>query len=70
MEITLTPLVHHFEALHLLRPDITLTLVLPEIVVEHRRHQLLHSRTPQRLRRALRPEPGILITSVRAHSFA
>ncbi|MEV4660144.1 APC family permease [Micromonospora sp. NPDC049301] len=61
------PLAHYFATLHTLRPDISLTVVLPEIVIRHRWHELLHSRTPQRLRRALRHLPGIVITSVPIH---
>ncbi|MEU5941853.1 APC family permease [Micromonospora sp. NPDC047548] len=61
------PLAHYLDALHTLRPDIVLTVVLPEIVVRHRWHELLHSRTRQRLRRALRHLPGIVITSVPIH---
>lgn len=38
------PLVNYIEALHGQRPDLTLTVVLPEIVVRHRRHRLLHNR--------------------------
>jgi amino acid transporter len=61
------PLVHYIEALHHLNPDLTLTVLLPEIVTGHRRHQLLHSRTATRLRRALRQLPKIVITTVPFH---
>ncbi|WP_406447782.1 APC family permease [Streptomyces sp. NBC_00876] len=61
------PLVHYIEALHRQHPDLTLTVILPEIVTRHRRHQLLHSRTATRLRRALRPLPKIVITTVPFH---
>ncbi|MFD9722081.1 APC family permease [Streptomyces sp. NPDC059076] len=64
---TVAPLVHYIEALHHQHPDLTLTVILPEIVARHRRHQLLHSRTAARLRRALRPLPKIVITSVPFH---
>ena len=61
------PLAHYLEALHALRPDVALTVVLPETVVRHRWHRLLHSRTPQRLRRALQALPGVVVTSVPIH---
>ncbi|MEV8454105.1 APC family permease [Streptomyces sp. NPDC052095] len=61
------PLVHYIETLHRLNPGLTLTVILPEIVTRHRRHQLLHSRTAARLRRALRHLPKIVITTVPFH---
>jgi amino acid transporter len=60
-------LTRYIEALHLLRPDVTLTVILPEIVVRHWWQRPLHSRTPNRLRRALRAHPGIVVTSVPFH---
>ncbi|MFF2847072.1 APC family permease [Streptomyces sp. NPDC058001] len=64
---TVAPLVHYIEALHRQHPDLTLTVILPELVTRHRRHQLLHSRTATRLRRSLRPVPKIVITTVPFH---
>ncbi|MFD7592039.1 APC family permease [Kitasatospora sp. NPDC059812] len=61
------PLVNYIESLHDQRPDLTLTVVLPEIVVRHRRHRLLHNRLAPRLRRALRPLPKIVVTTVPFH---
>jgi len=61
------PLVHYIEALHAQRPDLTLTVILPEIVATRWRHRLLHSRIAPRLRRALRPLPKIVITTVPFH---
>ncbi|WP_258563022.1 APC family permease, partial [Streptomyces phytophilus] len=61
------PLVHYIETLHRLNPDLTLTVILPEVVTRHRRHQLLHSRMASRLRRALRHLPKIVITTVPFH---
>jgi amino acid transporter len=60
-------LTRYIEALHLLRPDVTLTVILPEIVVRHWWQVPLHGRTPSRLRRALRSHPGIVVTSVPFH---
>jgi hypothetical protein len=61
------PLVNYIAALHHQRSDLTLTVILPEIVVCHWSHRLLHNQTAPRLRRALRPLPKIVITSVPFH---
>ncbi|HJD80253.1 MAG TPA: APC family permease [Kitasatospora aureofaciens] len=61
------PLVNYIESLHHQRPDLTLTVILPEIVVRHRRHRLLHNRLAARLRRALRPLPKVVVTTVPFH---
>ncbi|HEX4101959.1 MAG TPA: APC family permease [Pseudonocardiaceae bacterium] len=61
------PLIHYLEALHDQRPDVTLTVVLHEFVARHRWQQLLHSPVAPRLRRALRPLPDIVITTVPFH---
>ena len=63
----IAPLAHYVEALHTLRQDLTLTAILPELVVGHWWHRLLHTRTGKRLRRALRNLPGIVITSIPIH---
>jgi amino acid transporter len=63
----IAPLAHYVEALHTLRQDLTLTAILPELVVGHWWHRLLHTRTGNRLRRALRNLPGIVITSIPIH---
>ncbi|MBV7668427.1 APC family permease [Streptomyces halstedii] len=64
---TVVPLVHYVEALHRQHPELTLTVILPEVVTRHRRHQFLHSRTAARLRRALRPLPKVVVTTVPFH---
>ena len=61
------PLVNDIESLHRLRPDLTLTVILPEIVVRHWWQRILHNRTAPRLRRALRPLPKIVVTTVPFH---
>ncbi|MEV4758988.1 APC family permease [Micromonospora sp. NPDC049559] len=61
------PLAHYLQALHTLRPDLALTVIVPELVLRRRWHRLLHHRTAPRLRRALREVPGIVITSVPLH---
>jgi amino acid transporter len=61
------PLVNEVESLHRQRPDLTLTVILPEIVVRHWWQRSLHNRTAPRLRRALRPLPKIVVTTVPFH---
>jgi amino acid transporter len=60
-------LAHYLQALHALRPDVTLTVVLPEFVVRHWWHRPLHHHDAQRLRRAVRHRSGIVVTSVPVH---
>jgi amino acid transporter len=61
------PLVNYIAALHYQRDDLTLTVVVPEIVVSNWLHRLLHNQTAPRLRHGLRPLPKIVITSVPFH---
>ncbi len=61
------PLVNYIESLHRLRPDLTLTVILPELVVRRWWHRALHNRTAPRLRRALRPLPKIVVTTIPFH---
>jgi hypothetical protein len=61
------PLVHYIEALRRRRTDLTLTVILPEVVVRHRWQRPLHGRTAARLRRALRPLHEVVVTTVPIH---
>ncbi|MDX3854315.1 APC family permease [Streptomyces sp. AK02-01A] len=61
------PLISYIESLHHQRPDLTITVILPEIVVRHWWHRILHSCLAGRLRRALRPLPKIVVTTVPFH---
>ncbi|MEU3017030.1 APC family permease [Nocardiopsis sp. NPDC007018] len=63
----IAPLVDYVGALHEQRPDLTITVILPELVPAHRRHRLLHDRMAFRLRHALRERPKIVVTSVPFH---
>jgi amino acid transporter len=64
---TVAPLANYIEALHRQRPDITLTVIVPEIVPAHRWESILHGRIAQRLRQNLIHHEGIVITSVPFH---
>jgi hypothetical protein len=51
------PMVNYISSLHRQRPDLTLTVILPEIIVRRWRHRIPHNQTAARLRHALRPLP-------------
>ena len=64
---TVAPLANYIEALHHQRPDITLTVIVPEIIPAHRWESILHGHTAQTLRRILVRHEGIVVTSVPFH---
>jgi len=64
---TVAPLANYIAALHRQQPDITLTVIVPEIVTAHRWELVLHGRIAQRLRRILIHHEGIVVTSVPFH---
>jgi amino acid transporter len=61
------PMINYVESLHRLRPELTLTVILPELVVRRWWQRALHSQIAPRLRHALRPLPKIVVTSVPFH---
>jgi amino acid transporter len=61
------PLVHYLRALHAQRPELTITVVLGELVVEKRWQRLLHDEMSARIGAALRDEPNTVITAVPFH---
>jgi hypothetical protein len=52
------PVACYINALRNQRAELTVTVVLPELIVKHRCHQPLHNGTARRLRRALRRQPA------------
>jgi amino acid transporter len=58
------PLAQYLLALHAQKPDVVMTVVLPEIVPRAPWARALHGRVTARLRRMLRLEPNIVLTSV------
>jgi amino acid transporter len=64
---TVAPLANYIAALHKQRPDVALTLVVPEIVVARGWQRILHNRISMRLRAALIAYDGIVITLVPFH---
>ncbi|WP_428965781.1 hypothetical protein [Micromonospora fluostatini] len=65
--VTVAPLARYVRALRRGRPDVTVTVVVPEVVVQHPWQRVLHHRTERRLRRAVRRVPGIVVTSMPTH---
>jgi amino acid transporter len=61
------PLARYLRLLHDQVPHFTVTVVLPELVVRRFWHRFLHNGVAPRLRRALRPLPGIVVTTVPFH---
>jgi amino acid transporter len=61
------PLVNYIWTLHQQRPDLTLTVAVPEIMARHWWHRILHDRIARRLRRTLDALPGVVVTSVPFH---
>lgn len=61
------PIAHYALSLHRQRPALTLTVILPEIVVRHWWHRILHNQTASRPRRALRPLPKTVVTTIPFH---
>ncbi len=61
------PLVNYIWTLRGQRPDLTLTIIVPETVSRHWWHQILHDRIVRRLQRALKHLPGVVVTSVPFH---
>jgi hypothetical protein len=58
------PLVNYVSTFHRQRPDLTLTVTVPEVVDRHWLHETLHEHVAERLQRTLRTLPGVVVTSV------
>jgi amino acid transporter len=61
------PLISYVESLHDQRPDLTLTVMVPELVMPRVWQHLLHSQIGVRLRRGLRLLPNVVVTTVPYH---
>ncbi len=64
---TVAPLANYIATLHRQRPDLTLTLIVPEIIVAKRWQRILHNRIAARLRASLIDDEGIITTTVPFH---
>ena len=58
------PLLRYVEDLHRQRPDLTFTVVLGELVLERPVHRLLHQDLGPRVRRGLRRQQDVVVTTV------
>lgn len=61
------PLLAYIDTIHELYPDVTLTVLLPEFVVNHWWEHLLHNQTALQLKAALLFRPGIVVTNMPQH---
>ena len=61
------PFVRYVDALHRQRPALTVTVVLGELVVDHPLRRLLHDDREPRMRRGLRSQRGVVVTTVPFH---
>jgi hypothetical protein len=61
------PLVHYIGALRAQQPELTITIVMPELVASRGWRGLVHERTGDRMRRALRSQPKTVVTVVPFH---
>jgi hypothetical protein len=63
----IAPLVSYLRTLHEQRPDLTLTVAVPELVDRHRWHRILHEHVADRLQPTLQSLPRVVVTSVPFH---
>ena len=61
------PTVAYIESLHAQRPDLTLTVIVPDLAVRRWWQRPLHENTAARLRHALAPLSKVVVTSVPLH---
>ena len=61
------PLASYLWTLHEQRPDVTLTVAVPELVDRHWWHRILYEPVAGRLQRALQSLPSVVVTSVPFH---
>jgi len=55
------------ESLQAQRPELTVTVIVPDLAVRHWWQRPLHEDTAARLRHALAPLPKVVVTSVPFH---
>ena len=63
----IAPLVNYLWTLHEQRPDLRLTVALPELVDRHWWHRIMHEHVAERLQPILRSLPRVVATSVPFH---
>jgi len=63
----LRPLLSYIDTLHKLYQEDTLTVILPEFIVDHWWERILHNQTAARVKAALLARPGIAVTNIPQH---
>ena len=63
----IAPLVNYLWTLHEQRPDLTLTVAVPELVDRHWWHRIMHEHVAERLQPILQSLPRVVVTSVPFH---
>ena len=63
----LRPLLSYIDTLHELHPNDTLTVILPEFIVDHWWERILHNQTAAQVKTALLSRPGIVVTNIPQH---
>ena len=63
------PTIAYIEALHAQRPELTLTVIVPELAIRHWWQRLLYGDTAARLRQSLAHLPRVIVTSVPFHAY-
>jgi hypothetical protein len=58
------PLAQYLLGLHAEKPDVPMTVVMPEIVPKRRWQRLLHGKVNERLHSVLAREPNVVLTAV------
>ena len=61
------PVVAYVESLQAQRPELTVTVIVPDLAVRHWWQRALHEDTAARLRHALASLPKVVVTSVPFH---
>jgi hypothetical protein len=61
------PLASYLGTLHEQRPDLTLTVAVPELVDRHWWRRIMHEHVAERLQPVLQFLPGVIVTSVPFH---
>ena len=61
------PVVAYVESLHAQRPELTVTVIVPDLAVRHCWQRPLHDDTAAPLRHALAPASKVVVTSARFH---
>ena len=62
-----TAILNYLAGIHSQRPELTMTVVLPELIAARWWQRILHNQVARRLRMVLRPVKGVVLISVPFH---